>query len=187
MARALVERLSGVANSPQRPLSETGRVEVSRNGDVAKSFPIVDVSLKQTSLILTLPIAMLMRGSVGPPTIYTFVLLMLVTGVFVLVGIFQEIVRKRIERARCRVWPTTSAKIDLVSVADVTDDARFPTYRATLTYLYRNPEEQMGDYSRDFGSEKEANAWANSYKGETVKAYVNPRDPARSFLREEDL
>ena len=80
-----------------------------------------------------------------------------------------------------------SAKIDLVSVADVTDDARFPSYRATLTYTYRNPEEQMGDYSRDLVSEDEAHAWANSYKGETVKAYVNPRNPTRSFLREEDL
>ena len=129
----------------------------------------------------------LMRGSVGPATIYTFVLVMLAAGVAVLVAIFRGIVGKRIERTRCRNWPTASAKVDLVSVADVTDDARFPSYRATLTYIYRNPEEQMGDYSRDFGSEQEAHAWANSYKGETVKAYVNPRDPARSFLREEDL
>lgn len=137
---------------------------------------------------MTLTIAsMFMRGSVGPATIYTFVLVMLAAGVAVLVAIFRVIVGKRIERTRCRNWPTTSAKIDLVSVADVTDDARFPSYRATLTYIYRNPEEQMGDYSRDFGSEKEAHAWANSYKGETVRAYVNPRDPTRSFLREEDL
>lgn len=126
-------------------------------------------------------------GTVGPATIYTFILVMLAAGVAVLAAIFQVIVRKRIERSRCRNWPTVSAKIDLVSVADVTDDPRFPSYRATLTYIYRNPAEQMGDFSRDFGSENEAHAWANSYKGETVKAYVNPRDPTRSFLREEDL
>jgi Protein of unknown function (DUF3592) len=137
---------------------------------------------------MSLPIAsILMRGTVGPATFYTFILVMVAAGVAVLVAIFQVIVGKRIERTRCRNWPIVSAKIDLVSVADVTDDARIPSYRATLTYTYRNPEEQMGDYSRDFGSEDEAHAWANSYKGETVKAYVNPRDPARSFLREEDL
>ncbi len=137
---------------------------------------------------MTLTIAsILMRGTVGPATIYTFILVMVAAGVAVLVAIFQVIAGKRIERTRCRNWPTASAKIDLVSVADVTDDARFPSYRATLTYTYRNPEEQMGDCSRDFGSEDEAHAWANSYKGENVKAYVNPRHPTRSFLREEDL
>jgi hypothetical protein len=137
---------------------------------------------------MTLTIAsMFMRGSVGPATIYTFVLVILAAGVAVLVAILRVMVGKRIERTRCRNWPTASAKIDLVSVADVTDDPRFPSYRATLTYIYRNPDEQMGDYSRDFGSEEEANAWANSYKGEIVKAYVNPHDPTRSFLREEDL
>jgi hypothetical protein len=84
-------------------------------------------------------------------------------------------------------WPTVDAVVEIVSVANVTDDARFPSYRATLTYNYHNPEEQMGDYSRDFGNEKDAKTWANSYKGETVKAHVDPRDPARSVLTEEDL
>ena len=137
-------------------------------------------------MILTIA-SILMRGTVGPATIYTFILVILSAGVAALVAIFHGIARKRIERTRCRNWPTTSAKIDLVTVADVTDDARFPSYRATLTYVYRSFDEQMGDYSRDFGSEDEARAWANSYKGETVKAYVDPRDPTRSFLREEDL
>ena len=137
---------------------------------------------------VTLTIASIfIRGSVGPATLYTFIFVMLAFGVVVLVSIVQGMVRKRIEHTRCRNWPTASAKIDLVSVADVTDDARFPSYRATLTYIYRYPEEQMGDYSRDFGSKDEADAWANSYKGETVKAHIDPGDPTRSFLREDDL
>ena len=60
-------------------------------------------------------------------------------------------------------------------------------YKATLTYTYNNPEQQMGDYSRDCANEADAKAWANSYKGETVKVHVDPRDPTRSVLRKEDL
>lgn len=139
---------------------------------------------------MTLTIAgilLLMRGSIGPETIYTFILVMLVAAVAVLLSICRVIVGDRIERIRVRNWPTVSANVDIVSVADDTDDARFPSYLATLTYVYRNPEEQMGDYTRTFGNEDEANAWANSYKGETVKVRVDPRDLARSVLREEDL
>ena len=99
-----------------------------------------------------------------------------------------------VKRKRGRNWPTVSAVIDAVSVTlaggvgisslAVRDR---PYYKATLRYTYNNPEQQMGDYSRDFGSKEDAEAWANSYKGETVKAHVDPRDPTRSVLREEDL
>jgi hypothetical protein len=47
--------------------------------------------------------------------------------------------------------------------------------------------QQMGDYSRDFANEDDAKIWANSYKGEAIKIHVDPRDPTRSVLREEDL
>ena len=96
---------------------------------------------------------------------------------------------------RGRNWPTVSAVIDIVSVS-LEDDSFIPAqkasfdqpyYKATLTYIYHYPEAQMGDYSRDFGSKEDAEAWANSYKGETVKVHVDPRDPTRSVLREEDL
>ncbi len=43
----------------------------------------------------------------------------------------------------------------------------------------------MGDYSRQFGNKEDAESWANSYKGETVKVHVDSRDPTRSVLREE--
>jgi len=42
-------------------------------------------------------------------------------------------------------------------------------------------------YSRSFGKKEDAEAWAASYKGEAVKVHVDPRDPTRSVLREEDL
>jgi hypothetical protein len=145
---------------------------------------IAGARLKQMIPTLTLTIAsILMNGTIGPATIYTFILAMLAAGVAVLVAIFQEMVRKRIERPRSRNWPTAAAKIDLVSVADVTDNAGVSSYRPTLAYIYHNPEEQMGDYSRDFGSKDEAPAWANSYKGETVSAHTaefHDSEPLRS-------
>ena len=84
------------------------------------------------TLIIT---SILVRGTIGPASVYTFILTMLAVGVVVLVTILQMIVRKGIERARSRNWPTASAIIDLVSVADVTDDASVPSFRATLTYV----------------------------------------------------
>ena len=105
---------------------------------------------------------------------------------FLALACVNMVISSRSAKGRSR-WPTVDAVVDIVSVANVTDDGRYPTYRATLTYIYHNPEEQMGDYSRDFGNEEDANAWANTYKGDTVKAHVNPRDPSRSVLQEEDL
>lgn len=98
----------------------------------------------------------------------------------------SKVISARIGKTQNR-WPTVDAVVDIVSVADVTDDARYPSYRATLTYIYHNPEEQMGDYSSDFSKKEDAEAWANSFKGESVKVHVDPRDPKRSVLREEDL
>jgi hypothetical protein len=88
-------------------------------------------------------------------------------------------------------WPTISAIIDIVSVVPQTEETRYGErvvgYAAALTYFYRNPELQMGEYSRMFGVEPEAQAWAASYKGRTVMVHVDPRDPTRSVLRKEDL
>jgi hypothetical protein len=93
---------------------------------------------------------------------------------------------------RGRNWPSTSAVIDIVSVVEqrqATGRRDIVTYLATLTYSYRNPDLQMGDYVRLFDSDEEADAqaWAASYKGTTVKIHIDPSDPKRSVLRKEDL
>lgn len=128
----------------------------------------------------------------GPFTRREVILFSLLVGAGLLVSICWEIVDGLVKRFHGRNWPTVSAVIDIVSVAFIQD--KFPRYaldtshyKATLTYVYRYPEEQMGDYSRDFGKKEDAEAWANSYKGETIKVHVHPRDPTRSVLREEDL
>jgi hypothetical protein len=138
-----------------------------------------------------------MHSGGGPVTGFEIILYLLVAGGIMLVAICWDIVRAWIEHTRCRNWPTVSAVVDIVSVAYCEPDGSpflyfkassyNPYYKATLTYIYHYPEEQMGDYSRDFGSKEDADAWANSYKGETVKVHVDPRDPTRSVLREEDL
>jgi hypothetical protein len=111
-----------------------------------------------------------------------------------LVGICWQLFDVWIKRTRGRNWPTASAVIDIVSVAFCKDSdlglkasSSISYYLATLTYIYQYPEQQMGDYSRRFGKKEDAEVWANFYKGETVKVHVDPRDPTRSVLREEDL
>jgi hypothetical protein len=145
---------------------------------------------------MTPSIASLLMLAGGPLTGFEVKLFLLFAGVILLGAICWGIIETWIERTRGRKWPAVSAVIDIVSVAFIEDDSLIPPsqasldsshYKATLTYTYDNPEQQMGDYSRDFADKDEANAWANSYKGETVKVHVDPRDPTRSVLREEDL
>jgi hypothetical protein len=91
---------------------------------------------------------------------------------------------------RGRDWPAVSATIDIISVVEQLDErGRLFAYLATLTYFYRNPELQTGDYIRSFDADQEADAqaWAASYKGSTVRVHIDPRDPTRSVLRKEDL
>ena len=140
---------------------------------------------------------LMLGGAVGSATLSTFILTMLAAGAAVLVAICWVIAKEWLERARCRNWPTVSAVVDIASVAycepaggpilNLKASSYNPYYQATLTYIYHYPEEQMGDYSRSFGKKEDAESWANSYKGETVKVHVDPSDPTRSVLREEDL
>jgi Protein of unknown function (DUF3592) len=137
---------------------------------------------------------LLMHSGGGPVTRFEVTLFLLVVGAGILVSFCWGLVEDWIKRVRGRKWPEVSAVVDVVSVALIEDDIPSPKadldgsyYKATLTYTYNNPEQQMGDYSRSFGDKDEAQAWANSYKGETVKVHVDPRDSTRSVLREEDL
>jgi len=132
----------------------------------------------------------------GPLTGSEFKWLLLAVGAILLAGICWQLIDSSLKHFYGRKWPAVQAVVEFVSVARCEDDSLIPApkpgldhpyYLATLTYTYNNPEQQMGDYQRRFGDEAEANDWANSYKGETVKVHVDPGDPARSILREEDL
>ena len=135
-----------------------------------------------------------MHSGGGPLTGREVLVFSLVVGVGLLVSICWQILDNWKKRTHGRNWPTVSAVIDAVGVSVVESKLpssgavhNWPSYLATLTYSYHNPEEQRGDYKRSFGNEDEAKAWANSYEGETVKVHVDPRDPTRSVLGEEDL
>jgi len=91
-----------------------------------------------------------------------------------------------------RDWSVVSASVDVVSVVPQTEPIRGNAvetvgYLVTLTYFYRNPELQTGDYSRMFDNENDARAWAASIKGRTVMIRVDPGDPSHSVLQKEDL
>jgi hypothetical protein len=149
---------------------------------------------KETSLTMTPLIAGILMHGGGPVTRFEVILFLLAAGAVMLVATCWQFLDMWIKRTRGRNWPTVSALIDIVSVEFVEDDfphvkASFyhPYYLTTLTYTYNNPEQQIGYYKRRFGNESDAKDWADSYKGETVKVHVDPRDPMRSVLREEDL
>ena len=139
---------------------------------------------------------MLIHGG-RPITRFEIIVLFAVAGTVILGGFCWGMGQAWIERFRSRKWQEVPAVIDIVSVAFIPDDDHLipamqassvnPFYRATLTYIYNFPDQQLGDYSRDFGKKEDAEAWANSYKGETVKVHVDPRDPTRSLLQDEDL
>jgi hypothetical protein len=145
-------------------------------------------------LTTTAVIAFILGSGGGPLTGSEVKWFFLIVGAGLLVSICWQLIDDWYKRAHGRNWPTVQAVIDIVSVTVVESKLpssmavhNWPSYQATLTYSYGNPEQQTGDYKRSFGNEEDAKDWANSYKGETVKVHVDPRDPTRSVLREEDL
>ena len=98
---------------------------------------------------------------------------------------------QRSQDRRSRNWPTVSGIIDIAAVDEQVESGGrsgpIIYYLVMLTYSYRNPELQTGDYTRRFQYETDAQDWAASCKGRTVTVHVDPRDPAQSVLRKEDL
>lgn len=91
---------------------------------------------------------------------------------------------------RGKNWPAMSATIEIVSVTEQVHQSRYGSYSdylATLTFFYKNPDLQSGDYSRLFSEKTEAESWANSFKNSTVTVHIDPKDPANSVLEEGDL
>ncbi len=105
---------------------------------------------------MTPAIACSLGGGGGPVTRFETILVLLIAGTIILVAVCRGIVEEWIERTHGRYWPTVSALIGYVSVAFVEDNFAMYAmdssyYKVTLTYVYRYPEEQTGDYSRRFG------------------------------------
>jgi hypothetical protein len=86
-----------------------------------------------------------------------------------------------------RNWPTVSAAIDVVSVAERLADDKTTEYVATLSYFYRNPELQMGEYERVFHLKSVASTWAEQFKGRQALVHVNPERPEESVLLKSDV
>src|ERR1700722_10247845 len=121
-------------------------------------------------MLLLVAILSIYAGSNGAP--WPVYLIMLVVFVVVATASSWQFFVQWLNGIRGRNWPTVSAVIDLASVqkrVESTGKGDYVTYVALLTYVYRNPDLQTGDYDKSFQSEDEAQAWANSYKGSTVK------------------
>jgi len=103
---------------------------------------------------------------------------------------WRKILRK-ITSGTAGDWTTASAKIEVVSAVEQLREGRYGDeitgYLATLTYFYRNPELQMGEYTRFFPLKASAQAWADQFKDRQVVIHVNPRDLTDSVLMDADL
>jgi hypothetical protein len=65
--------------------------------------------------------------------------------------------RQAARESKARNWPTLTATIEVPTVAGglISGKAHF---LATLTYFYRNPQLQMGEYKRIFSTKAKARA-----------------------------
>jgi len=60
-------------------------------------------------------------------------------------------------------------------------------FAGVLTYFYRNPELQVGEYERMFPSKPEAERWVEQFRHRTVMVHVNPARPRDSCVLDSDL
>ena len=134
-------------------------------------------------------IAFIVRG--GTIYVWYFVPILLVIVAAPIMFRRWRLVVQWVNGIRGRDWTTLSGVIDVVSVVPQIEQGRggerIVGYLATLTYFYRNPALQMGEYSRIFDVEEDAQAWSASFKGTTVIVHVDPRDASSSVLRAENL
>jgi len=115
--------------------------------------------------------------------------------VLLVIGFITQNVRwlkRRITSGAARNWPTASAVIEVVSAVEqiregAYDDTQTTGYVATLNYFYRNPELQMGEYTRGFPLKGSAQRWAEQFKGRQVVVRVNPKDSSDSVLLDADI
>lgn len=131
-------------------------------------------------------------GSSGHPPGIAWLLLLIFEGIIFSSGIAicWRLFAQRFRGFKGRNWPTVTATIDdfTVEESELPGRGRNVTlYEAVLQYVFHNPEMQIGEFRREFGERSDAEDWANSFKGCTVKVHVDPKDPQNSVLRKEDL
>jgi hypothetical protein len=90
--------------------------------------------------------------------------------------------RRGILGAAAENWPGVPASIDVVSVVERANENHKAFYIATLTYFYRNPDLQMGEYERVFPFKAAAESWVAQFKSRQVVVRVNPKRPEVSVL-----
>jgi len=99
--------------------------------------------------------------------------------------------RRKAKRARKgktgTYWPTLAATVEVATVAKRVDADKKPCWVVTLSYFYRQPELQMGEYEREFPVESEARQWASQFKNRLVTVRVNPAKNSESVLLDSDL
>ena len=96
--------------------------------------------------------------------------------------------RRGAKARKARQWPDTPAVIEVVSFTARQNSEKKHVFVAVLTYFYRLPELQSGDYEREFLSSNDAaRQWAEQFKGRTVMVHVNPANPTDSVLLDADL
>jgi hypothetical protein len=95
--------------------------------------------------------------------------------------------RRMLRGAESRNWPALTATIDIVSVVMVGSADEVVGYTGTLTYFYRNPELQVGEFQRQFSLKSAAENWVEQFKSRSVMVRVNPKRPVESVLLEEDV
>jgi hypothetical protein len=99
----------------------------------------------------------------------------------------RRLAKKRFVSRAAQGWLTVSAAIDVVSVAEHVDSDGKKYFLAALTYFYKRPNLEMGDYQREFTQKAVAQEWVKQFKNRHVMVHVNPKNPADSILLDDDL